>query len=176
MIKPLLIIAILFPLSFSNANKEEMIVWNSHIRISWSDFRGKPLRHEHHIAMSKCGISMEQSSYALPYGKPVYTFYAYFVPDASWFIAEKVSNETLAHEQLHFDIAELFARKLRERFNRHEFNPEKAKKVFDEAYKAYHKMQQLYDAETHHGRLKDEQSRWRKKIGAQLKKPNSFKQ
>ena len=176
MIKPLLIIALLFPLSFSNGNKDEVIVWNSHAKISWSDFKGKPKQHEQHIAMSKCGISMEQSSYALPYGKPVFAFYAYFVPDGSWYIADKVSNETLAHEQLHFDIAELFARKLRERFYRHEYSPEKAKKVFDETYKAYHKMQQLYDAETHHGRFQDNQSRWRRKIGLQLEKLNSFKQ
>jgi len=176
MIKILLILLLIYPPAYVNPDKKDVIVWNKQSGLSWNDFKGRPDKSGRHIAMSKCGITMEQSSYSLPYGKPVYTFYAYFVPDNSWYYPQKVTRKTLAHEQLHFDIAELFARKLREQFDRTEITPHEAKEIFDNTYKTYRQMQELYDSETRNGNLEPEQKRWYSKIALELKKRSSYEQ
>ena len=176
MIKILLTFLLFCPSTYANPGDKDIIVWNKQSTLSWNDFRGRPDKTGEHIAMSKCGITMEQSSYSLPYGKPVYSFYAYFVPQSSWYYPQKVTQETLAHEQLHFDIAELFARKLRAQFDRVQIAPNEAKEIFDNTYKAYRQMQELYDSETRNGNLEPEQKKWRSKIGLALKKLSSYEQ
>ena len=43
--------------------------------------------------------------------------YAHFYPDKSWVIKEQSSEHILNHEQLHFDITELHARKFRKQLS-----------------------------------------------------------
>jgi len=163
----LLFLIVFFSLT-NTLDEEDIIVWNSNVNLSWSDFKGNPRDDNRHVAMSKCGIRMEQSAYTLPNGKPTYSFYAFFVPSSSWYISEKVTTKTLSHEQLHFDIAELYARKLRKQFSENEISPDIAERLFKVLYKEYRTTQELYDRETQNGTRQRVQKSWLLKVSSQL--------
>jgi len=163
------------PFVSNTSSKIDVIVWNDKVELSWSDFKGKAEGIKDHIAMSRCGIHMEQSSYTLPHGKPTYSFYAFFVPESSWYLKDKVTDKTLLHEQLHFDVAELYARKLREIFSKSIINPASSKSIFDKTYKEYRRMQQQYDDETQNGTNEKIQKIWVLKIKNELEKYSKYK-
>ena len=64
--------------------------------------------------------------------------------------------ELLKHEQLHFDIAELFARKIRRKFKEIQNNREARFSIYWESYnviwKECRELQKRFDSETNHGR------------------------
>lgn len=103
--------------------------------------------------------------------------HAYFLPKESWVLSEKMTEALLAHEQLHFDIAELFARKMKMTFAEYEL-PVKTfidKKADQRMEKAYHQifkemmeMQHLYDEETGHGTDVKAQEEWVSQIKNKL--------
>ena len=88
--------------------------------------------------------------------------------------AEK--DEVLAHEQLHFDVTEAFARRLNARILGLEGRGEHAasaerdldvqiQQAYAEAVAGMQAYQQRYDGETAHGTKKKLQKRWRQQIG-----------
>ena len=175
MLKYTLVLFVVLPFVNNTFFKKDVIVWNEEVALSWSDFKGRAKNNKDHIAMSRCGIHMEQSSYTLPQGKPTYSFYAFFEPESSWYLKDKVTDKTLLHEQLHFDIAELYARKLRKIFSEREVDPASSKSVFDKTYKKYRRMQQQYDKETKNGTYEQAQRNWFLKIKNELKQNSEFK-
>ena len=59
----------------------------------------------------------------------------FFYPESSWYIPETANEVILSHEQLHFDISELFARKMRERVARFSFTSRvksEMKKIYEQ--------------------------------------------
>jgi len=100
-----------------------------------------------------------------------------FLKNQAW-TKDTVSLNTLAHEQLHFDITELNARKIRKSIDNL-----KAKKVTD--FSQYQltiqkfvseneRMQAEYDKQTNHGGYEDHQAEWREKISNELNSLKSF--
>jgi predicted secreted Zn-dependent protease len=76
------------------------------------------------------------------------------------------------HEQGHFDIAELFARKLRKAFVGYKFNAQTVGKDIDHLFilnrQERTQMDMLYDKETDFSRNRKQQLLWNKKIKAEL--------
>lgn len=101
----------------------------------------------------------------------------YFSPSRSW-TKVKDSDHLLAHEQLHFDITELYTRKLRKLISEMEGDCERAsrslQKVYDRNYEALAKYQAQYDRETKHSIIEEEQLRWEKKVQEELKALEAF--
>jgi predicted secreted Zn-dependent protease len=83
----------------------------------------------------------------------------------------------LAHEQLHFDITELYARKLRKALQTYEPD-EKMKKELDAIYSKVEKqrrqMQTQFDKETNHSINKEAEFKWRVFIKQELDKLSEF--
>jgi hypothetical protein len=85
------------------------------------------------------------------------------------------SDQVLAHEQVHFDICELIARRLRQRIAQ---VYEAGGDVFTPAFRQ--ELQQLldeqagwntrYDQETAHGLLRDQQQQWQQLLARELAK------
>jgi len=95
----------------------------------------------------------------------------YFYKDESW-LGAKNDPKLLEREQLHFDIAELFARKMRKAF---EELKDKNIKNFDEYQKVYSKYwqqckayQRFFKQETVHGGLAQPMSDWLVKVDQEL--------
>lgn len=105
---------------------------------------------------------------------------AYFFPHLSWFKPEAFGNKKLlVHEQLHFDIAELHARQLRQQLATLQLTAEnyqkKIKKAHESMLKELRVMQWRYDSETIHGLREDEQRRWNDFSFDELNKLNAFR-
>ena len=104
-----------------------------------------------------------------------YKVNAYFVRSKSW--VKDSSQKLLEHERLHFDIAELYARKIRQavceitiRKKKKDKKPkhyaDTVQKLLDES-NAYDIR---YDKETAHGLIGKEQDRWESLVKSELQK------
>ena len=84
----------------------------------------------------------------------------------------------LAHEQGHFDITEIFARRLNEALQNYQFNKRTFKKDIGQIYQAIvsekEEYQRTYDAETDHSRNRKVQYDWLEKIDSLLAETQSF--
>lgn len=84
----------------------------------------------------------------------------------------------LKHEQLHFDIVEVHARKLRKEYLL--LKKEKAELddyllLFQKSLKDLSKYQNLYDAETLHSKNKINQQKWNEKVKTELKMLEAYR-
>lgn len=114
-----------------------------------------------------CGIrfSYEQRGDLLKYD-----VYSFMEPAQSW-IRDKNNMGTLEHEQAHFNISEIYARKLKYEL-RNEWNLKRAKKKYKQMFKALLKKQVAFDKD-HHGELGVEQ-KWKIWISNQLRELDPF--
>jgi predicted secreted Zn-dependent protease len=88
------------------------------------------------------------------------------------------NNEILAHEQGHFDMAELHARKLNKALKEYRFNAksvsEDVNRIYDSIMTLHHAAQSEYDKETDFSRNKEKQALWQKKIADDLQQLKAF--
>lgn len=93
-------------------------------------------------------------------------------PSASWMKLAGREPDVLRHEQLHFDIAALWACELRRRMENTPFQPEGIKEQLVAVYQSVNQAaateQARYDRETIHGTERDAQDAWAKKIAVRL--------
>lgn len=169
----LTILATLPLLAFQSGSGQ--IEWNEDRKLTWKDFKGRPNRGNPMDALTDSGI--EYSWYCSGSNFSV-EIHARFNPYKSWVKGNK-SLELLKHEQLHFDITELFARKMRRAFDELE-NPcgmskTTIRNTAREVLNAWHQMQRDYDHETAHSRNPDEQSRWATKVARELRRLDRYK-
>ena len=94
-----------------------VICWQEGLKLRWRDFQAP-----HNLtADTSAGAHTSAAIYIAgqedAQGRPAYVVECFFVKKESWVrdSASSGQNALLAHEQLHFDIAELFARKIRHR-------------------------------------------------------------
>ena len=169
---------IFFFLSTSQSNSEK-IIWKENQKLTWNDFRGKPVRSASFVASTNTGISF-QYSYSISNGKVAvqYSVESTFYPVGSWYLPERVSPYILGHEQAHFDISELHARILRKNLDGRKFS----KRVKSEIESIYQKveqqrraMQTKFDAETDHSRNKEMEIKWENFISKQLAEHDAWK-
>ncbi len=78
----------------------------------------------------------------------------------------------MGHEQLHFDISELYAREMKRRLDDELFThgnvKAKVKSIYREINIELDDFQNLYDAETNFSRDLDKQEEWKLKIAQAL--------
>lgn len=86
----------------------------------------------------------------------------------SWKRTKSCTNYTLNHEQRHFDISEVFARKLRSAFADYEFSRRTVARDIDAIFKKVctekDSVNSLYDKETYHSLNQEKQAAWDKQI------------
>lgn len=152
---------------------EGSLVWSTH-RLSWKDFRGKPRLGTSTAAQTSSGVTYLVECHGERFG---FAVLATFAPVESWVRPDIPSNRsantrTLRHEQTHFDITEIFARKLRRAFeDARDFcpdHPRDARKLFDRLSRESQDIQDRYDRETAHGMSFDAQTRWSRSVEAGL--------
>jgi len=109
-----------------------------------------------------------------------FTTYAFFNRSRSWLRPNPTAtigglNYLLRHEQLHFDIAEIFAHKLLQEFNKHHYTYRFSAEI-DQVYANVNKqkieMENKYDLETRHGVDANKQAYWDEYITGMLKQLN----
>ena len=162
-------------LSFYNTFAQDTINWRSDYKLKWGDFQGKPVMASKYKAITvadvKGSLSYNSSSFSV-----IVT--CSFDKNKSW--TNSCDSLGLAHEQGHFDIAEVFARKLRRTLKLYVFSPKTIetnyKRVFSEMKTERKAFNDLYDTQTNFSRNRSKQIYWNKKILAELKKLEAYAQ
>lgn len=150
-----------------------LIEWSPSRKLSWDDFKSTPDPTSPNAALTNTAINVE-----FGYNKSGLTFSikCSFDKTLSWV---RVKNDAvLAHEQGHFDIAEIYARKLNKALKAYQFNAKTAgndvNKIYNDIMAAHHDAQDVYDHETDYSRNKEKQEEWLKKIAADLKSLQAY--
>jgi hypothetical protein len=161
-------------LSFNKTIAQDTIYWQPTYKLKWEDFKGIPDSSSKDGAISRPGVKYHLSANEDSFNVKVICF---FIRSKSWSKFKK--NDTLLlHEQGHFDIAELFARKLRKAFAEYKFNAQTVGKDIDNLFifnrQERTEMDVLYDKETNHSQNKQQQVLWNKKIKAELDNLKKF--
>jgi len=141
----------------------DMIPWENDKRLAWDDFLCEPKHGTDAVASTSTSLGI---SYQLNSGQLNYHITCYFNKEKSWGLMR--TDYILAHEQGHFDITEIFARRLNEALQNYHFNKRSFKKDIGQIYQAIVKekeeYQKRYDGETDHSRNRKTQYDWLEKI------------
>lgn len=147
----------------------DIIYWEGIDKLSWTDFEAAPrMDIEEIYALTSSGIIDYKGCEE---GIIKYKFRAYFEKDESWVKKEAYTDYHLAHEQLHFDITELYTRKLRKLLAELEFKcgQEKDFERFVAAtLENWYNEQRNYDIMTRHSMNKEQQREWQYRIKMEL--------
>ncbi len=161
-----------------NTSSPDVIYWDDDKKLSWRDFQGKPK------ASDDYRISALTSSGIVHYrgckdGKIIFKVRAYFEKKTSWVKEEAYNDYILAHEQLHFDVTELFARKLRKSLSERPFlcGEETAFEHYIQQFiKGWEAKQHAYDFMTRNSMDKQQQKEWERKITMELSLLEDYKE
>lgn len=171
-LRTILLLTFVLSLSTVFSQEEETISWTPDRKLQWEDFKGRPFKTAWAAAVTASGITYEFSSVetdgALKLDIQIST---HFYPDESWYQPALVNGVILSHEQLHFDIAELFARKMRKIVAETNFTSNvkaEIKKIYSDILKELSAFQKKYDFETNFSRNIEKQIAWNRKISEAL--------
>jgi len=152
----------------SQADCQDTIYWRKDNKLTWSDFKGEPVGTSRHRAVTSSGIAY---SWSLPDTGAYFKTAAFFVTNRSWTKSVKDTN-TLNHEQGHFDITEIYARKLLaslQQLNRDKkATKQSIAQVAEKTIAQKNDFQKQYDFETSFGINREAQKKWDELILAQL--------
>jgi hypothetical protein len=151
----------------------DTIPWKDNIKLTWADFKGAPDNASSFFAytdyMMNIGYSYNESTVSIHLG-------CYFDRNKSWVRKDKERDSLLMHEQAHFAIAEIFARKARKWLTDTVVNKSNVSDVINAIYSKASRdcsnYQIQYDNETKHSVIYAKQVEWLNKIYSEL---NSLK-
>lgn len=167
--KPFIILAFIFAFSSPMFAQENFIKWNEGQSLQWPDFAGNV-----NEGSSFAAESFAEVKYNYTFNSPndfYFDVYASFDKNTSWCRSQCKSPALLKHEQLHFDIAELYARKIKEAFYHFRYSKNfrnEIEQLFSQKKAEYHLVQMKYDDETNHSLNKQRQREWENFIANEL--------
>lgn len=170
----ILITALILFTSFTEIKPKECIYttdgpaieWSENTNLKWSDFkaRNKPVG-GFAIAASTCGFGYDG---IISGDEVTVNVYVRFYCNESWRDNNYLLDEVLQHEQLHFDICELYGRIFYKNIlflrKSGSLTERTLKKTLHQVRDDYDTMQNRYDAETNHSTDSKKQKEWNAKI------------
>jgi hypothetical protein len=167
------VVATLYKVADTRSAETEFI-WNKNRKLSWNDFRG-PVSNARHddvtAAATFCGFGFETNTVG-PNERPKVIVYNSFYTNRSWVRPEERKPEVLIHEQGHFDLCEIYTRKLRQRIQTSRITGNNLKaalrRIYNEVQDEYVRCQEQYEEETEHSLNWEGQARWTKIIEHEL--------
>lgn len=174
--KKIAVMILLIPLLFGFSTLPEgCLPWQNSYHLTWSNFKGTPggrnIGHSANTANSIYYFVMpKRDSFEIEVK-------ACFNEGMSWYVARDTNVFLLLHEQRHWDITEVYARK----FRKYAANWDKkyllndylrnGMALFEDSLA---KMQVTYDRETNHSLNAQKQELWNRKIDSLLKSYDAF--
>jgi len=157
---------LLFPVAIglhtASLRAQDLVPWSADRPLAWSDFRGLPPDDVRSDAYTCYRVSATIESD--PSGRIEARVMCRFLPEESWVRpSARSSMRLLAHEQLHFDLAEVHARRFAAELPvlLVAGDVEAALgRAHDRMMARLRKEQARYDRETDHGRNAAAQARW----------------
>ena len=152
---------------------EEGMLWSADRKLTWADFKGKIPPAANPAATTASGISYKYSANLIHHEVHLdFEVSAFFYPNESWYKPDICDDLILSHEQLHFDIAELFARRMRKKLTKTSFSDNvkaEIREIYRNTLKELRKFQQRYDTETNFSRNREKQLEWNAMIDKELR-------
>ena len=173
-IKYVLFFSLFLITGFNESQDYETIDWSPENKLSWEDFKGKAPDSDRAAATTASGISYQFSTRASSDEIELdYLVSTFFYPNKSWYQPSLCDSLILSHEQLHFDISELYALKMRNRLASSSFTQNvkaEVKQIYKEVLHELEEFQNLYDDQTNFSRDVEQQLIWNYKIEEALNK------
>ena len=170
----MLLAAAVMPWAQDPQGADEVIVWSAVRKLDWKDFKGKPPAGTLGGALS--AISHDYAAGCRDQVLQV-RVQTVFMPRQSW-VTYRIASSGLAsrvglvHEQIHFDLAEVYARRIRKMFRELRDpcpRPDAELMGMAEAViKDHWTAQRRYDTETENGQVGRRQEDWQRKIAGEL--------
>jgi len=146
------------------------IAWDENYDLTWDDFKGSPEHSSGLDAYTMLGLSLEvidQNNGNVDMG-----VFGYFEKNKSWVKPNEKTDYLLHHEMRHFDLCELYRRKLIKNLEEGKYTfdgfSNEVGKIFNQTFDDYTKEQARYDKETNHSQKKEIQKKWDKFITKEL--------
>jgi hypothetical protein len=159
---------------FTTQKDDTSIPWLASRKLTWNDFKSSPDNTSTNAALTSSKITFKYS-YDSEKGFS-FTIGCLFEKNNSW--GRIKTDYILAHEQGHFDIAEIYARKLNKTLKAYSFTPAKAQKevpaIYEKIMKEQAAMQNQYDNESDFSRDRAQQAAWSEKINRELAKLSEY--
>ena len=162
---------------------DEILSWDAVRRLTWEDFKGTkdPNKFGFNDAMTTYKLEILPEMVPVDeddniHGYDKMDIATYFYKKKSWMVKRDVN--LLVYEQLHFDIAELFARMMRRGFE--ELKRKKISKfndyqrVYSDFWRYCKSYQQEMNVETQNGRDQEAVQQWIDKIYKELKEVEQY--
>lgn len=157
-----------------NVNKKDsMIIWDKSYRLNYSDFlRKKKDSLDFANARASAGLIYNPMKIHNNH-KYSYDYYVFSVFNRYKSFMVNKNKAILEHEQLHFDIAELIARKLRKHISLKD-RTKKYYKIANNYVDSLNTYNYKFDIETTYGNNIEQQKKWKEKIKLELDKLKKY--
>ena len=152
---------------------EQRFSWTPGRPLMWTDFKGSIPQNAANstAAETSCGIGIETNTVTSQNDPKVYV-YNTFHTSSSWVRTGYNTVDILEHEQGHWNICELYTRKMRIRFATAGIDLRNLKavvgKIYSETQREYSARQEQYERETQHGIIREQQMHWTEMINNEL--------
>lgn len=151
------------------AKSYDEFTWSEDVKLTWSDFQSLP-DYENDFVKALTASSIRYK-YSCQEDSIFYTVEAVFKRNESWVKPIAITQHILDHEQLHFDITELFAREMRKELGKQTYlcdNEDQFQEKVDFILSEWRYVQMAYDKETFYSVREDDQARWEENVEKQM--------
>lgn len=158
----------------------QKIVWRENRKLTWSDFKS-PANTKNNsdiVAYTHCGLQYTVIKSSDPKSYVKIEIETIFNEDKSWKDVKRINDYILGHEQKHFDITEIYARKLRkevaEKIKTSGDYDRSFKSIYNRILNDYKAFQMAYDKDTKHGMDKEKQAQYNITVEEELENLKSY--
>lgn len=158
---------------------EKEIEWSNDRKLSWADFKGMPDIRSKYSAETSAKIKYH-TNYVSIISKPKIFTSAVFYCSESWAKPSQATKLLLEHEQGHFNLCEVYRRKLEKDFVESKLSfrnfSGRINELLNKYNTLYEEIQVRYDEETNHGLNAGKQQEWTNSIAKDLSDLENYKQ
>lgn len=172
--------------------KGKIIYWSEGHKLTMEDFKKVAYRNNRNEYSGQTWSGIEPE-YNTDGRKLTYKVPACFNRDSSWMVYyendhsgdldvnwmnKRAATYGLAHEQRHFDITEIYARKIRKMFREevNRANIEEVDERIEQYFREWEECQDRYDGETQHSLDTAMQAKWEQRIQQMLDELSAYKE
>lgn len=175
LVRGVIFLLVCFLINDNKSSTKNELLWQTDRKLQWNDFKGQPKYWSNFAAQT---VTTIEQSYTCDADNFKLTLIAKFNKSKSWTKTSK-SKRILAHEQKHFDLTELYARKMRKTYQELtapcQMGTAALNKIYNDLFEELRQLQILYDVETDHGLKTKAQQQWDDFIALGLNKYSKYK-
>lgn len=156
-----------------NPEKGDTIFWSPIRKMTWSDFKGEMPKNTKYSAQIfnnfeySAPLKLEDGILTIALQMKVY-----MLKSSSWTSSTSLSDYSIAHEQLHFDLTKLIVERFKEKAKQiltvDNYDSE-LQLLFIEMYREMNRVQKEYDDDTNHSINTFSQQKWQSKMMEQMR-------